>query len=158
MEAAQWQVLMTSVSISLDAVFNQTLISTIIIIIIIRRYQDLKGLHKTLSCGLSPATGLAGIHVVTQLLQFVILRQVSVVADLLEVSHALGLRKDMQAALLQLEASCLGRNWDGALLTWVVLKQLRQAGSQQALNLCLQGNLDVFCWWLFFLVFAFSVC
>jgi len=94
----------------------------------------------TLSCGLSPAAGLAGIHVVTQLLQFVILGQLSVVADLLEVAHALGLCKDVQGALLQLEASCFGRHRDGALLTWVVLKQLRQTGTQQALNLCLQGN------------------
>ncbi len=98
---------------------------------------------QTLSCGLSPATGLAGIHVVTQLLQFVILGQLSVVADLLKVAYALGLRKDVQAALLQLEASCLGRHWDRALLTWIVLKQLRQTGTQQALNLCLQGNLGL---------------
>ncbi len=99
---------------------------------------------------------MAGIHVVTQLLQFVILGQLSVVADLLEVAHPLGLRKDVQAALLQLEASYLGRHWDGALLTWVVLEQLRQAGSQQALDLCLQGNLGVLCWWFFFSV-SFSV-
>jgi len=97
---------------------------------------------------------LAGIHVVTQLLQFVILGQLSVVADLLEVAHALGLCKDVQAALLQLEASCFGRHWDGALLTWVVLKQLRQTGTQQALNLCLQGNFGFGFggWWFLVLV------
>lgn len=125
MEAAQWEFLMTPVSISLNVVFK-------------RMVSGPQGPPQTLSCGLSPATGLAGIHVVTQLLQFVILGQLSIVADLLEVTHALGLRKDMQGALLQLEASCFGRHRDGALLTWVIFKQLRQTGSQQALNLCLQ--------------------
>ena len=125
MEATQWEMLMTSVSISLNVVFK-------------RMVSGPQGPPQTLSCGLSPATGLAGIHVVTQLLQFVILGQLSIVADLLEVTHTLGLRKDMQGALLQLEASCFGCHRDGALLTWVIFKQLRQTGSQQALNLCLQ--------------------
>ena len=82
MEAAQWKILMTSVSISLHMVVNQTV-------------SGPQEPPQRLSCGLSPAAGLAGIHVVTQLLQFVILGQLSVVADLLEVAHALRLRKDV---------------------------------------------------------------
>lgn len=81
------------------------------------------GEESSLFAGI-PAASLAGVHVVTQLLQLVILGQLSIVADLLEVPHPLGFSKDMQGALLQLEASRLCGHRDGTLLAWVVLKEL----------------------------------